>query len=131
MKKRSTIISEPLPPLKLYIDDLATVCGILQAACTDTVLITKDYETNDPAELSQLPNHRLRGIEIRSSQPSIWVTIGGVIGNQVTAFQEDLTSQGLLRSVRSELAQHKRRLVRWLTFPGSFVYSAVIVGIVV
>jgi hypothetical protein len=129
MRKRSTLISEPLPPLKLYLDDLATVYGILQAACTEAVLRTEDYETNDPAELSQLPNHRLRVIEIRSSQPSIWVTLGRFSGNQVLAFQDDLTSQGLVRSVRSELARHERRLVRWLTFPRSFVYTAVIVGI--
>lgn len=77
MQRRRKPLRRPLPPLKLYLDDLEEVAEIISGAGTGTLVVeTDDYAFDSVDDLKNLREKRIRSLDIRSDDPNIHVHFG-------------------------------------------------------
>jgi hypothetical protein len=109
MRKRRTKLNRPLPPLKLYLDDIEEIVQLIDAAGAGSVEIsTEDYEMDDVEDLRNLGHRWIRTLQVRSDHPNIVVNFGPSASFiEAPADTPELT--GVATHIAEALAKRRRR----------------------
>jgi len=127
MRKVKKPIRKELPPVKLYLDDLESICAILKQGAKSIDITTEDYEVKDIKQLKNLEIKKIHLLEIECREPYIhvefypsWATI---------YFAEDSTyNRGLLSQIEDVLNKRKVFIGRFLTSSWAPALSGMLVG---
>jgi hypothetical protein len=113
VRRRKTPISRPLPPLKIYIDDVERVVEILREHCQSVEVATEDYELDGVDELEGLEEERIDALEIQAFDPQIKVTLDPA-GAVVYADDPSPKNKGIVGDIVELLRQRRRSA--WYAF---------------
>jgi hypothetical protein len=113
MKKVRKPIRKELPPVKLYLDDLESICAILKQKAKSIDITTEDYEVKDIKQLKNLETKKLHYLSIECSDPYITIEFDEMWAR--IYFAEDSTyNRGLLSQIEDVLNKRKVFLGRFL-----------------
>jgi hypothetical protein len=125
-KTRTKHLGEHLPPVKLYLDDIAKIYDALHEAGERITIETPEYECTEPAELATLGVQQLRGLKIQCADPYLTVDI---TSREVWLYAaaDDNVSRGLFEKIKELL----RRRHRWIArrFSGTFGAVPILVAL--
>lgn len=111
IKKRSQSLSCGLSPVRIYLDDIEEIHGVIAAACKRVELLTDNEVLDRPDELAQLGVPRLRELQIRGYEPYISLTIRRRFGAFFYAEnRDDSQLRGAFERVKEILIGRRRLL---------------------
>lgn len=121
MKKLPQPVLKHLPPLTLYLDDIADVVSLLQTLSQQVYIFTDKHQYEDPSELSHEEGKKLRRLTITAVSGSVGITL--TLGpSNVVLFLSDQSSPpelGVFYQVQDSFLKHKNHLVTaliWLSY---------------
>ncbi|MEK0338501.1 MAG: hypothetical protein QQN41_13815, partial [Nitrosopumilus sp.] len=95
MRKIKKPIRKELPPVKLYLDDLQSICEILKQKTNSIDITTEDYELEDIKQLKSLEIEKIHYLSIKCSDP--YISIEFDPSSASIYFAEDTTyNRGIL-----------------------------------
>lgn len=107
MKKINKSFSIKLPPIRLYLDDLAQIADILGPSSSPVLISTSDYEFANVSELKSLKVDQINTLKISIREPHIWVSLEPSEA-RLYAANDDAMSRGLLEQVKQVFMARKR-----------------------
>lgn len=128
-------LSERIPPVKLFLDDVERIVELIGEVSSRVVLETEDYVLQEPGKLAELPSGSIHYLHVSGWEPYITLSLEP---NSAYLYAESDTasSRGVCEKVKTLLLTKKRRL-SWLTLssfgPGisaGLAFSGLLWGIV-
>lgn len=133
MRKINKPLREELPPVKLYLDDLKSICNVLKQKAKSIDITTEDYRVEDINQLKNIEIKKLHRLSINCYDP--YISIDFTPSGATIYFAEDSTyNRGILSEIEDILSNRKVFLGRflaslWGVFLGGMLVGGPVVGI--
>jgi len=107
MQKLTKSLSEHLPPVKLFLDDLEQIVEILQEVSKKVKISTNDYAFEDLKELVNKKYESINKLHISISDPYVSLDLESY-GISLYIEKDEPISRGLFEKIKQILIQRKR-----------------------
>lgn len=120
MKKRAKELSQLLPPVKLFLDDIEKIVEIAGELSEEIELWTDEYSFASVSDLSQLQQEELTTFGVRSGYFDLWLNftpryvslmVRGNTATHIGVFEE---LKNFIQSRRRKFSTAYKNLLRWI-----------------
>ena len=127
MRKLKKSITRELPPVKLYLDDLESICDILKQKAKGIDITTEDYKVEDVKQLKSLETKKIHYLSIKCSDP--YITMEFYPSSASIYYAEDSTyNRGILSEIEDVLSKRKVFLGRFLASNWAACLNGALIG---